>query len=1332
MTRTMLLTTCWLATLAFSSPAAYAADGTTDPLVFSDPANVAPPPSWAVGQANRSPNLDVLPGFQKPPPGFGVVPFFWWLGDPLTKERLSWILEQMEGMGIAGYQINYAHSDRGGRSWGLTMPSEPALFSPEWWKLTEWFMQAVKKQGSAISLSDYTLGIGQGWCMDEILREHPEVVGMVLRMGRDGKVTPETAPQSLNPLHPLSGKLYAEQFFGQFEQHNPGEGGKGLNFFFSDELEFGVGGRLWSENFAAEFKKRKGYDLVPELPALFNDIGPRTPKIRLDYSDVMVALSEEGYFKPVFDWHQSRGMTMGCDHGGRGQSVVEFGDYFRTQRWMQGPGADQPGLGKNLIKAKVAASIAHLYQRPRVWLEGYYGSGWGTTSAGVVDATFTDFVMGYNLLAFHGMYYATHGGWWEWAPPDNTFRMPYWKHMRAFMDCVQRLAYLFTQGHHRCDVAILYPVAPMEAGMDGPTAVKTAFETGQKLYAKSVDFDFLDFQSLARATVVGKELHVSGEVYRVLILPAMKAVRHSTLQKAMEFHRAGGIVLAVGALPEASDRIGRGDPEVAAMVTELFPNGPTADVFARLPARDYEGAGCIQHRKLGPRDLYAVYNAPQGAEAHFRAIGRVELWDPWTGATRPLAVTSQTAEITTLKLPLTEKDIQLIVFSPGQPAIATAHPADASRSTLALDSDWEFELQPTMDNRFGDFHWPPTPGLVGAEVRQFRYADETSPDPGWQDPQCDDSKWREVTTSFGPQFWKLGPLPADVSADAELAAIKYVDPSEPVKIGGKHYRWQPYDFSWRYGIEGNPGHQGYHGLKENITDNFIGLGSPARAKNETAFGLEPGGTRYYLWTSVASSIDQKVQALAGAIKPTAAWLNYEPLAKNGAVYLRAGANPLLLRYDMPGRTFFVLSTANRSAPMTAVVDESQAAPASAPDQQIFSPAAYWIWFGDAVGERCFRRTFPLTEVPAKARLRVTGDDGYSAWVNGKQVGSGHSWQRVQEYDVTVQLRGGVNALAITGSNGGGPGGLIAELTITDSQGATRCIATDSSWLASVGKSIRSADAACKPAHQISAYAGSLWATHPTGAPRLDGQPSPPALKQSDLAAGTEHSGTLAMHWHNNPDVLPFDTRPQVAQPAGWYRFRAAPGLLAMTVPTTGNAQAWVNGRAVSGKRLAKSWRFELPEPAKAGPMVALRIEQPRGCYGGAAIPEPITQDCGTGSIAPGDWSKIDGLTCYSGGAWYRNNITLTPEQARGEVTLDLGNVVSSAEIHVNGNVAGIRLAPPWRVDISQKVKPGGNRIEVLVYNTLANHYVTVPTHYRGDLTSGLLGPVTIQTTDESQ
>ena len=101
------------------------------------------------------------------------------------------------------------------------------------------------------------------------------------------------------------------------------------------------------------------------------------------------------------------------------------------------------------------------------------------------------------------------------------------------------------------------------------------------------------------------------------------------------------------------------------------------------------------------------------------------------------------------------------------------------------------------------------------------------------------------------------------------------------------------------------------------------------------------------------------------------------------------------------------------------------------------------------------------------------------------------------------------------------------------------------------------------------------------------------------------------------------------------------------------------------------------------------------------------------------------LECYSGGAWYRQTIALTPEQARGRVTLDLGNLSASAEVRVNGQPAGIRIAPPWKFDLTPLVKPGDNRLEVLVLSALGGHYTTIPTRYRGSRLSGLLGPVTL-------
>ncbi|MCP5519441.1 MAG: hypothetical protein H7A45_19530 [Verrucomicrobiales bacterium] len=1303
---------------------------------FSDPANPALPPAYAVGFADRSPDLDVLPGFRNPPPGFGTVPFFWWLGDPLTKERLGWILDQMDGMGVSGYQINYAHSDQGGRSYGLTYPSEPPLFSDDWWDLAGWFMQAAKQQGAGISLSDYTLGFGQGWFVDELLRKHPEVRGQQLRMDNDGRVTAETVPWSLNPMHPQSGKWYCEEFFGQFERRFPGEGGQGLNFFFSDELGFGVSGRLWSAQFAEEFQRRKGYDLTPELPALFRDIGPRTPKVRLDYNDVLVALSEESFFKPVFDWHQQRGMIMGCDHGGRGRDVLEFGDYYRTQRWNQGPGSDQPHLGKDLIKAKIAASIAHLYERPRVWLEGFYGSGWGTTSAGVVDATFANYVMGYNLLGIHGMYYSTHGGWWEWAPPDNTFRMPYWRHLRGFMECQQRLAYLLSQGHHRCDVAILYPVAPMAAGMDGPEAVRTAFQLGETLYGHGIDFDFIDFESVARSRVEEKELRVAGECYRVLVLPAMKAVRWSTIQKAANFARAGGVVVALGALPEASDRAGRDDPELEALVEQTFGrhagtpspvSGTRAGVRGQSNAhvladadqvvalvgaafpRDYEGPGAIQHRRIGPRDLYAIYNAPKDAECFFRATGRVERWDPWTGMTHLLAVTSQTDHGTKLKLPLTEEEIQLIVFTPGEPVFGES-PISDLKSQIVLDGPWEFELQPTLDNRFGDFHWPPTPTLVGAEARRMNYAEETRADPGWQVPSFDDSTWRTVTCDFGPRFWKLGPLPDGAEAEAALAGLREIDAARPVEIAGRNYCWEPYEFSWRYGIENDCGHQGYHGLKEQVSDDLIGLGAIRHGHPACRRAPEEGGTRYYLWTSVQAPNTGTFPISRGGQQPAQAWLNGAPLdLKQRQATLEAGPNPLLLRYDNIGRGWIVFGAADPAG-----ADEVE-------EDAVFPTAANWIWWPNEtedVATRYFRRAIELPAGVESARLRITCDNSYRVSVNGREVGSGSNWARVQEYDVTALLKPGAILVEVEARNEGGEGALIADLLVRDEHGTEIRMGTDAQWQAASSRE----DPDWAPAHVVAPFAGSLWAKHPLGPPRLDETPQSAEAATSGLPWNRD----LSSRWYRNPNILPFDTRPQTTKPAGWYRFVAPPGLRALTIPVREAVRVWVDGREQEVRPSGDNASVVVGAPSRRPVVVALRVEQRRGEYGGAAFRDYLRLDCGAGELPAGDWSKAGVLETYSGGAWYRKAFDLPMDAAHGIVTLDLGSVATSAEVRVNGTAAGIKVAPPWTLDITRFVEAGENRIEVLVCNTLANHYVTIPTHYRGATVSGLLGPVRIE------
>src|SRR5262249_2032878 len=100
------------------------------------------------------------------------------------------------------------------------------------------------------------------------------------------------------------------------------------------------------------------------------------------------------------------------------------------------------------------------------------------------------------------------------------------------------------------------------------------------------------------------------------------------------------------------------------------------------------------------------------------------------------------------------------------------------------------------------------------------------------------------------------------------------------------------------------------------------------------------------------------------------------------------------------------------------------------------PAVQWIWFdeGDPLRDppaeaRYFRKGFtiarPVQKVVDEGTLDITADDAFRAWVNGREIGSGNTWQRVYQFDVMKHLVNGKNVVAVEAKNSSpGPAGLL--------------------------------------------------------------------------------------------------------------------------------------------------------------------------------------------------------------------------------------------------------------------------------------------------------------------
>lgn len=135
------------------------------------------------------------------------------------------------------------------------------------------------------------------------------------------------------------------------------------------------------------------------------------------------------------------------------------------------------------------------------------------------------------------------------------------------------------------------------------------------------------------------------------------------------------------------------------------------------------------------------------------------------------------------------------------------------------------------------------------------------------------------------------------------------------------------------------------------------------------------------------------------------------------------------------------------------------------------------------------------------------------------------------------------------------------------------------------------------------------------------------------------------------------------------------------------------------------------------------------------------------------WTASDkpGVNYFSGIATYRKTIIWRPAASfrKGQrIWLDLGRVAKVGEVWLNNKSCGIVWTSPYRVDITDALKTGENVLTVEVANTWSNRLtgdgITGETYTKTNITkanknlvawkdlplieSGLLGPVTIQTT----
>lgn len=476
---------------------------------------------------------------------------------------------------------------------------------------------------------------------------------------------------------------------------------------FSDSLE--VHGADWTPGFLQEFRKRRGYDLLPHLPALFT-IHPdaQALAIRHDWGVTQTELVDRNYLSQITAWAHAhhtlfRSQTYGWPAVSLSSNALVDLPEGEGPQWQQ------------FSFTRWATSASHVYGRPITSSETWtwlHSPAFRATPLDMKQEADCFFLQGINQLMGHGWAYsppsAGEPGWRFYAAGNFNAHNPWWIVMPDVARYLQRVSWALRQGKPANQVAIYLPEddawAAFTPGRTSMTDLMPHWITPaltQAIEHAGYNFDYID-----AAAIAARGIH-----YPVLILPNVNRISPSTLASIAQYNRNGGKVIALGRIPAHAPGF-LNYAAISAQVEHashaLFERGsrnvrvvPTdeqlGDVLHAMVPPDMHltpaanQVGFIR-RKLPGADIYFLANTgntPVHAHAHFGSSYTSGEWlNPDTGAT--LAAHSKNGVFT---LALAPYSSTILLLHPGPstgiPPVATNH----DKLLVDLSTNWRVTFQ---------------------------------------------------------------------------------------------------------------------------------------------------------------------------------------------------------------------------------------------------------------------------------------------------------------------------------------------------------------------------------------------------------------------------------------------------------------------------------------------------------------------------------------------------------------------------------------------------------------------------------------------------------------
>ncbi|SEF92266.1 alpha-L-rhamnosidase [Bryocella elongata] len=480
---------------------------------------------------------------------------------------------------------------------------------------------------------------------------------------------------------------------------------------FSDSLE--AYGADWTPTLPEEFKKRRGYDLIPHLPELWLGGTEAAAKVRHDWGITLTELINENYLTQINDWAREHKTRF------RSQTYGEPAVSLSSERLVDLAEGEGPQW-RAFSTLRWATSANHLNGRTITSGETFtwlHSPVFRATPLDMKAEADIDFLSGENLLIFHGWPYSPpkmadgtpevpEPGWSLYAAAVFNDHNPWHPVMPTVTDYISRMSWLLRQGKPANQVALLLPTDDAWAAfMPGKVSVTAAMqqmvpkELMSAVLSAGYNIDFIDAETINRQGL--------GD-HTLLLLPPSDRIPTATLKAIDTFVERGGHAVAMGKLPTL-DPDGKPLPDAMHLTQSiaLTPDAGSAAkalVAAMKPdlamsnVSDYDrGVIGFIRRSLRDADVYFVANTSNQT---------VKLTADFTTKFAGGQEWSADSAMTVRSIPAHGVDIELApyqsrVYVFGNEAVKPATPAkDITSHTLAeMDNNWTVRFAGTGATR---------------------------------------------------------------------------------------------------------------------------------------------------------------------------------------------------------------------------------------------------------------------------------------------------------------------------------------------------------------------------------------------------------------------------------------------------------------------------------------------------------------------------------------------------------------------------------------------------------------------------------------------------------